>query len=157
MKEDSSDQTKKIKEYSDALEKTGAELSGIRFSYKVKEIVSKEYWKNRIEYFNQYAEKGLEYYSQAYKIMSMISRDDAQMFLLQISKFRQQSKALVKVMEKIAENPSIIDHKDKQQSRWSRDIKNQIIQYSDSALQQEKRMNTIFREFYDEHLKDGGE
>ena len=154
MREDSNDHRDQVKEYSDALEKIGAEISNMRFSYEVKEIASKEYWKDRIEYFDRYAKKGLEYYNQAYNIMNVVNKDQAQMFLLQISKFRQQSKALGEVMEKIMENPSIIDHKDKQQSRWSRDIKDQIVQYSDSALQQEKRMNMVFREFCDRHLKE---
>ncbi len=154
MKEKTNDQRKQMKECSDVLAEIGSELANIQFSYKVKEIASKEYWESRIDHFKRYTEKGLEYYNQAYNMMNMINRYEAQMFLLNISKFRQQSKALVKVMEKIIENPSIIDYKDKQQSRWSREIKNRIIQDSDNALQHEKRMNTIFREFCDKHLKD---
>lgn len=154
MKENSNDIRIQVREYSDILEKLGAELASIQFSYKVKEITSKEYWENRIKNFKTYSEKGLEYYSQVYAMIGTINKDEARMFLLQISKFRQQSKTLVELMEKIEENPSIIDHKDKQQSRWSREIKNQIVQYSENTLEQEKRMNTVFREFYDKYLRD---
>jgi len=56
-------------------------------------------------------------------------------------------------MEKIENNPTIIDSKDKQQSQWSREIKNQITEQSNKCLRYEMDMNTSFREFYEKHLK----
>lgn len=153
MEEAPHDLEKQVKEHSDILAKLGRELANMQFSYKVEEATSKEYWENRITNFKKYTEKGLEYYNQVYSIMNIMNKDDAQMFLLHISKFKQQSEALANVIEKIRENPSIINRKDRQQSRWSREIKNQIVQYSDDSLQHEKRMNAIFREFYDKYLK----
>ena len=75
------------------------------------------------------------------------------MFLLRISKFRQLSTTLSETMEKIKENPSIIDPKDRQQSLWSKEIKNQITEQSNKCLRHEMDMNTSFREFYEKHLK----
>ena len=43
--------------------------------------------------------------------------------------------------------------KDKQQSKWSKEIKDQLIDYSNKALQQETDMNRNFRQFYEKHLK----
>ena len=43
--------------------------------------------------------------------------------------------------------------KDRQQSQWSREIKNQIIEQSDKCLKCEREMNTTFREFYEEKMK----
>ena len=79
-----------------------------------------------MEDFKKYNEKGLEYYNQVHTMMNLVNKEEAQMFLLRVSKFRQLSNTLSETMEKIKDNPSIIDSKDKQQSQWSREIKNQI-------------------------------
>ena len=56
-------------------------------------------------------------------------------------------------MEKIEKNPSIMNSKDRQQSLWSRKIKEEITEHSNKCLQHEKDMNTLFREFYEKYLK----
>jgi len=144
---------KSAKEHSDKLAKLGMELGEIQFSYKIEEKVTKEYWQQRIEDFKKYNEKGLEYYDQVHAIMDLVNKEEAQIFLLRVSKFRQLSMLLLEVMEKIEDNPTIIDSKDKQQSQWSREIKNQITEQSNKCLRHEMDMNTSFREFYEKHLK----
>jgi len=144
---------KSAKEHSDKLAKLGMELGEIQFSYKIEEKVTKEYWQQRIEDFKKYNEKGLGYYDQVHAIMDLVNKEEAQMFLLRVSKFRQLSMLLLEVMEKIEDNPTIIDSKDKQQSQWSREIKNQITEQSNKCLRHEMDMNTSFREFYEKHLK----
>ena len=153
MSEDQEKLKKSAKEHSEKLAKLGIELGKNQFNYKIKEKASKEYWQDRINDFKKYNEKGLEYYSQAHAIMNLVSKDESQMFLLRTSKFQQLSKTMIEVMEKIRENPSIIDPKDKQQSKWSKEIKNQIIEHSDKCLRHEIDTNTLFREFYEKYLK----
>ncbi len=107
----------------------------------------------RIDDFKKYNEKGLEYYNQVHVMMNLVNKEESQMFLLRTSKFRQLSVTLIEIMEKIRENPSIIDPKDKQQSKWSKEIKNQITELSNKCLRHEMDTNTSFREFYEKHLK----
>ena len=145
---------KKIaKEHSDKLAKLGMELGEIQFSYKIEEKITKEYWNQRMEDFKKYNEKGLEYYNQVHAMMDLVNKEEAQRFLLRVSKFRQLSTTLSETMEKIKENPTIIDSKDRQQSLWSREIKNQITEQSNECLRHEMDMNGSFREFYEKHLK----
>ncbi len=153
MSQDPENLKKSSKEHSDKLAKLGMELRRIQFSYKIEEKVTKEYWNQRIEDFKKYNEKGLEYYNQVYAIMDLSKKEEAQKFLLRISKFRQLSTTLSETMEKIKENPTIIDSKDRQQSLWSKEIKNQITEQSNQCLQHEMNMNGSFREFYEEYLK----
>jgi len=47
-----------------------------------------------------------------------------------------------------------MDKKDKQQSQWSKKIKDQIIEQSNKSLIFEKDMNSSFREFYDKQVKE---
>ena len=151
---DESDNLKKLaKEHSDKLAKLGMELGEIQFSYRIEEKVTKEYWLQRIKDFKKYNEKGLEYYDQVHAIMNLVNKEEAQRFLLNVSKFRQLSTALSETMEKIKENPSIVDSKDRQQSLWSKEIKNQITEQSNQCLRHEMDMNSLFREFYEKHLK----
>jgi len=144
---------KSAKEHSDKLAKLGMELGEIQFSYKIEEKVTKEYWQLRMKDFKKYNEKGLEYYNQVHAMMDLVNKEEAQMFLLRVSKFRQLSESLLETMEKIKDNPTVIDSKDKQQSQWSREIKNQITEQSNKCLRHEMDMNTSFREFYEKHLK----
>ena len=153
MSQDPENLKKSSKEHSDKLAKLGIELRRIQFSYKIEEKVTKEYWNQRIEDFKKYNEKGLEYYNQVYAIMNLSKKEEAQRFLLRISKFRQLSTTLSETMEKIKENPTIIDSKDRQQSLWSREIKNQITEQSNQCLRHEMDMNGSFREFYEKYLK----
>jgi len=153
MSQDPENLKKSVKEHSEKLAKLGMDLGEIKFSYRVEEKTSKEYWQKRIEDFKRYNEIGLEYYNQVHAMMNLVNKEEAQMFLLRTSKFRQLETSLIEIMEKIKENPSIIDPKDKQQSQWSREIKNQITEQSNKCLQHERDMNSSFRGFYDKHLK----
>ena len=144
---------KSAKTHSEKLAKLGMELGEIQFSYRIDEKPTKEYWQKRIEDFKKYNEKGLEYYNQVYTLMNLVNKEEAQIFLLRTSKFRQLGLKLVEIMEKIMENPSIMDKKDRQQSQWSKDIKNEVTEHSNKCLRHEMDMNTSFREFYEKHLK----
>ena len=130
------------------------ELGEIQFSYRVEEKPTKEYWQKRIEDFKKYNEKGMAYYNQVYALMNIVDKEEAQRFLLSTSKFRQLGLTLIEIMEKIMENPSISNSKDKQQSQWSKDINKQITEHSNKCLRHEMDMNTSFREFYAQHLKE---
>ena len=153
MSQDPKNLKKSAKEHSEKLAKTGMALGKIQFSYKIEEKITKEYWQKRMSDFKKYNEKGMEYYNQAHSMINLVNNEEAQMFLLRISKFRQLSTTLSETMEKIKENPSIIDPKDRQQSLWSKEIKNQITEQSNKCLRHEMDMNTSFREFYEKHLK----
>jgi len=142
-----------IDEISVKLTKLGTELAEMKFSYKVVEKPSKEYWNERINEFRKYNEKGLEYYNQVYAMMNLINKEESQMFLLRTSKFRQLGLELLEIMQKIKKNPSITDPKDKQQSLWSKDIKNKITEQSNKCLNHEREMNSSFRDFYQNELK----
>ena len=144
---------KTAKEHSDKLAKLGMELGEIQFSYRVEEKPTKEYWQKRIDDFKKYSEKGLEYYNQAYSLMNVVNKEESQMFLLHTSKFKQLGTKLIEIMEKIKENPSIADGKDKQQSQWSKEIKSELTEHSNKCLRHEMDMNKSFREFYEKHLK----
>jgi hypothetical protein len=85
--------------------------------------------------------------------MNLVNKEEAQMFLLQTSKFHQLGTELIKLMQQIEENPSIINSKDKQQSQWSKKIKEKIIEHSKNCLENEKNMNLNFRKFYDTEIK----
>ena len=153
MSQDPDEIKKTAKENSDKLAKLGMELGEIQFSYRVEEKTSKNYWQKRIQDFKNYSKKGMEYYNQVHSMMNLINKEEAQLFLLRTSKFRQLGLSLIEIMEKIEENPSIIDPKDKQQSQWSREIKNKLTENSNQCLRHEMDMNTTFREFYEKHLK----
>lgn len=142
-----------IKKNSEHLARLGMEISQIKFSYKIKEKTSKEYWENRINEFEAYKEKSLEYYNTVCSLMKLIDSNEANLFLLQISKFHQITSKLLANMEKIRENPSIINSKDKQQSTWSKKIRQEMTDASNESLNHEKEMNLKFREFYDNNLK----
>ncbi len=144
---------KSAKEHSDKLATLGMKLNEIQFSYKIEGKSTKEYWQKRIDDFKKYSESGMEYYNQVYSLMNLVNKEESQTFLFHISKFRQLGITLLEIMEKIKENPSIADTKDKQQSYWSKEIKNQVTEHSNKCLHHEMDMNTSFREFYEKYLK----
>ena len=154
MSENPEELRKNVKEQSEKLAKFGMSISEIQFSYKINEKTSKEYWGKRIELFKKYSESSLEYYDQAYSLMNLVNKQESQMFLLRISKFRQLASELNELMEKIKENPSIIDSKDKQQSMWSKEIRQEIVEHSSKCVRHEKDTNMSFREFYEKHLRE---
>ena len=143
-----------VKEHSEKLSKLGTDLAKNQFIYKVEKKSSKEYWQERIINFKKYNDNGFRYYDEIFALMRIIDEEKSQMSLLQIAKFRQLGLTLIEIMEKLEENPSIINSKDRQQSQWSREIKNQITEQSDKCLKCEREMNTTFREFYEEKMKE---
>ena len=142
----------KVKENSEKLMELGAILAKNQFSYKIEEKKSKEYWQNRIEDLQKYNESSIAYYNQVQNMMNLINKEKGDMFLLQISKFHQLGTELKKIMQEIEETPSIINSKDKQQSQWSKKVKEKLIEISTKCLEHEKVMNLNFRKFYDEEV-----
>ncbi len=153
MSNDQENLKKSAKVHSEKLAQLGKELGEIQFSYKIEEKPSKEYWQKRIDDFKKYNEIGMKYYNQVYSLMNLVNKEESQMFLLRTSKFHQLGLTLIEIMEKIKENPSIVDSKDKHQSQWSREIRDQITEQSNKCLRYEMDMNTSFREFYEKYLK----
>lgn len=153
MNQDSEEIKIRIQEQSKKLTELGSILAKNQFSYKIEEKTSKEYWQKRIQDLTKYNETSLAYYSQVQKMMNLINIEEAQIFLLQTSKFHQLGTELIKLMYQIEENPSIISSKDKQQSQWSKKIKEKILQVSSKCLENEKSMNLNFRKFYDKEIK----
>ena len=149
MSQNSEDVKTKVQEKSKKLAELGSTLAKNQFSYKIEEKISKEYWQKRIEELTKYNKISLEYYTQIQNLMSLINKQEAQMFLLQTSKFHQLGIELIKLMHQIEDNPSIINSKDKQQSQWSKKIKERILESSTNCLENEKNMNLDFRKFYD--------
>ena len=142
----------KVKENSEKLMELGSILAKNQFSYKIEEKKSKEYWQNRIEDLQKYNESSIAYYNQVQNMMNLINKEKGDMFLLQISKFHQLGTELKKIMQEIEETPSIINSKDKQQSQWSKKVKEKLIEISTKCLEHEKVMNLNFRTFYDEEV-----
>jgi len=153
MSQDSEEIKIRMQEHSKRLTELGSILAKNQFTYKIEEKISKEYWQKRIKDFTKYNEISLTYYSQVQKMMNLINIEEAQMFLLQTSKFHQLGTELIKLMHQIEENPSIISSKDKQQSQWSKKIKENILETSSKCLENEKNMNLNFRKFYDKEIK----
>jgi hypothetical protein len=153
MNQDSDDLKKTMQENSKKLTQLGSILAKNQFSYKIEEKTSKEYWQKRIEYLIKYNETSLEYYNQVQNMMNLINKEKSQIFLLEISKFHQLGMELVKIMHQIEETPSIINSKDKQQSQWSKKIKEKFVKVNANCLEHEKYMNIGFRKFYDIEIK----
>lgn len=153
MTEDLEKLKKSAKEYSDNLAKLGKELAEIQFNYKVKENTTEQYWQNRINEFKKYNEKGTEYYTKAHALMNLVDKEQSGLFLLSISKLHQLGLKLLTNMEEVKQNPSIIKSKDKQQSKWSKELREKLLESSNACLHHEIDMNKFFREFYETHLK----
>ena len=153
MNQDSDDLKKAMQENSKKLTQLGSILAKNQFSYKIEEKTSKEYWQKRIEHLIKYNETSLAYYNQVQNMMNLINKEKSQIFLLEISKFHQLGMELVKIMHQIEETPSIINSKDKQQSQWSKKIKEKFVEVNTNCLEHEKYMNIGFRKFYDIEIK----
>ena len=153
MVEDLEKLKKSAKEHSDNLARLGKELSEIQFNYKVIENATEQYWQNRINKFKKYNEKGTEYYTQIHALMNLIDKEQAGLFLLNISKLRQNELKLLTNMEEVKQHPSIIKSKDKQQSKWSKELREKLIESNNACMHHEINMNKFFREFYEAHLK----
>jgi len=135
------------------LEELGNELTKIQFDFKIKNSPSEKYWVKRIDEFDRYHKKAIEYFSQAYSLMADEDKEQAGMFILRISKLKQLGVKLLENMEKIRQNPSIMNNKDKQQSKWSLEQKDLLINANEECLNHEKKMNLLFREFYEKNLR----
>lgn len=153
MTEDLEKLKKSAKEYSDNLAKLGKELAEIQFNYKVIENTTEQYWQKRVNEFKRYNEKGTEYYTQAHALINLVDKEQSGLFLLGISKLRQLELKLLTNMEEVKQNPSIIKLKDKQQSKWSKELREKLLESSNVCLHHEMDMNKFFREFYETHLK----
>ena len=126
MREEENKIKKRMQEHSEKLMNLGSILAKNQFSYKIEEKTSKEFWQNRIKNFEKYNELSLSYYNQIQKMMNIINEEQAKIFLLQISKFHQLGTELIKMMQQVEKTPSIISSKDKQQSQWSKKIKESL-------------------------------
>lgn len=143
---------KLTKEYSERLEKLGEELSKNQYDFKIKNNPSEKYWTKRIQEFENYHKKVTEYFTQSYYLMSLVNEEQSGVFLLSISKLRQLGVKLLEDMEKVKQNPSSMDLKDKQQSGWSKKIRERLLKSNNDCLNHEKRMNVFFKEFYEKYL-----
>lgn len=135
------------------LEVLGNELTKIQFDFKIINNPSEKYWIKRIDEFERYHKKTIEYFSQAYSLMIDADKEQAGMFLLRISKLKQLGVKLLENMEEIRKTPSIMNVKDKQQSKWSLEQKDLLMNTNEECLNHEKKMNLLFREFCEKKLK----
>jgi hypothetical protein len=147
------DSEKRIKEYSEKLEKLGVELSKIQYDFKIKDTPSEKYWAKRIQEFENYHKKVSKYFTQSYSLMSLINEEQSGVFLLRISKLRQLGVKLLEDMEKVKQNLSSMDLKDKQQSRWSKEIRERLLKSNNDCRNHEKRMNIFFKECYEKYVQ----
>jgi len=154
MNKNIEDIKKNAKKHSEILARLGKELFEIRFNYKVTGNTKTEYWQKRIDDFKKYHQKGTDYYTQVHLLMNIFNEKEAQLFLLNMSKMRQLGTRLMELLEKVKQNPSIMSPKDKQQSKWSKGLKEELIDCSNKNLEHEIHMNTVFRDFYEKHLKE---
>ena len=141
-----------IKKYSKKLEKLGTELSKIQYDFKIKDKPSEKYWAKRIKEFEGYHKKTVEYFTEACSLMRLSNQEQSDMFLLRLSKLIQVGGKVLEDMEKIKQNPSIMNLKDKQQSGWSKELREQLIKSNNECLDHEKRMNVFFKDFYEKNL-----
>jgi len=141
------------REYREKLEKLGIELSKVQYDFKIKNNPSEKYWAKRIRNFNNYHDKAIEYFTQAYSLMRLSDKEQSGIFLLRVGKLKQLGKKLLEDMENVKQNPATMDLKDKQQSRWSIEQRDNLIESNDDCLNHEKGMNVFFRDFYEEFLR----
>jgi len=146
------DSKKTKKEYSEKLEKLGVELSKIQYDFKIKDNPSEKYWNKQIQEYGKYFNKVVEYFTQAYSLMNLINEEQSSVFLLRISKLQQLGEKLLADMEKVKQNPSSMNLKDKQQSKWSKEIRDQLLKSNTDCLNHEKRMNIFFKEVYEKYF-----
>ena len=142
-----------IEEKSRNLEKLGTDLSKIQFDFKVKDNKSEDYWSKRTLEFENYHKKTVEYFMEAHYLMSLLNKEQSGPFLLRISKLKQIGTDLLECLETVRQNPSIMDSKDQQQSKWSVDQKEKLLNTNEELKIHEKHMNVFFREFYEKNLK----
>jgi hypothetical protein len=84
--------------------------------------------------------------------MNLVTEEQSGVFLLRISKLRQLGEKLLEDMEKVKQNPASMNLKDKQQSKWSKEIRDQLLKSNKDCLNHEKRMNIFFKEIYEKYF-----
>ena len=141
-----------ITKYNQKLERLGGELSKIQYDFKIKNRPSEKYWVKRIQEFDNYHKKTVEYFTEAYSLMHLANEEQSSMFFLRVSKLVNLGVKVLEDMEKIKQNPSIMNLKDKQQSRWSVELREQLIKSNKECLDHEKRMNVFFKDFYGKYI-----
>ncbi len=146
------DSKKTKKEYSEKLERLGVELSKFQYDFKIKDKPSEKYWVKRIQEYEKYHNKVTEYFTQAYSLMNLVTEEQSGVFLLRISKLQQLGEKVLEDMEKVKQNPSSMNLKDKQQSKWSKEIRDQLLKSNNDCLNHEKRMNVFFKEIYEKYF-----
>lgn len=142
-----------IDEKTSKLEKLGKDLAKNQYDFKVRGNTSIDYWEKRIQEFERYHKITIDYFMEAYSLMNLINKEQSGPFLLRISKLKQIGTKLVECMKTIKQNPSVMDLKDKQQSKWSLDQKEKLFNTNEECKNQEKHMNVFFKEFYEKNLK----
>jgi hypothetical protein len=139
--------------HSENLARLGKEMAKNQFSYKIIENITQQYWEKRIIEFKKYNEKTIEYYTHAHALINLADKEQSGLFLLSISKLHHLGLKLISVMEETKQNPTIVKSKDKQQSKWSKELREKLTESSNMCLHHEMYMNKFFREFYENHLK----
>lgn len=151
------DELEKLKKtamiHTESLTRLGKEMAKNQFSYKIIENITQQYWEKRIIEFKKYNEKTIEYYTHAHALINLVDKEQSGLFLLGISKLHHLGLKLKSVMEETKQNPSIVKSKDKQQSKWSKELREKLTESSNMCLHHEMYMNKFFREFYESHLK----
>lgn len=153
MTKESEKLKKSSRTHTENLTRLGKEMAKNQFSYKIIENTSQQYWENRIIEFKKYNEKTIEYYTHAHALINLVDKEQSGLFLLSISKLHHLGLELKSVMEEIKQNPSTVKSKDKQQSKWSKELREKLIETTNTCLHHEKYMNKFFREFYENRLK----
>ena len=148
------DSSDSIKENTKQLANLGSELSQIQYDFKIKNKPSEKYWSQRIQEFKKYHEKTINYFTLVYSLMSEVNEEQSGIFLLSLSKLKQVGATLLEELENVKKNPAVMDLKDRQQSRWSIEQREKLIKSNNDCISHEKRMNIIFKEFYDNYLQD---
>ena len=137
-----------MEDHSKNLEKIGMYLSKIQYDFKIKNNPSEDYWSKRIQEFQNYHKTTIEYFTQAYSMIKLEDDEKAGLFLIKLSKHKQLGNKLLGDMEKIKQNPSAMNLKDNQQSKWSIELRENLIQSNKNCLNHEKHMNIFFKDFF---------
>jgi uncharacterized protein YihD (DUF1040 family) len=148
------EQIDKIIELSKELSKKGLEVNQIKFNYKIENNKDSKYWKNKLDNFQKYSQASTSYYNTCYSILKLFNLEESQTFLLKISKYRQFSRKIIEIINEIIKNPAIMDTKDMQQSKWSKESKINFIEIFQNCLKHEKDMNSKFNEFFENNIKE---
>lgn len=142
----------RIKRHAAVLAETAKEIASIGFSYKMHDSKSREYWEDKISLFERHRSASIKYYTAACILVRMVDAKEYGRFLLWTAQIKRLGSSLVRTMEMVRDNPTIMDKKDRMQSRWSKGIREDLFRKRDACLAQEDSMGRAFREFYQAHL-----